>query len=93
MTPLLLVSEPDAFADALLQTGVENFIIQAFHFARGKFVASTREQAVALMCEKLGCGRDAFQDAYMERYNAAHKILKARLPRLGEGKDGFKPPF
>ena len=93
MTPLLLVSEPDAFADSLLQTGVENFIIQAFHFARGKFVASTREQAVALMCQKLGCDRSAFQDAYMERYNAAHQILKARLPRLGEGKDGFKPPF
>lgn len=93
MTPLLLVSEPNAFADSLLQTGVENFIIQAFHFARGKFVASTREQAVALMREKLGCDREAFQDAYMERYNAAHKILKARLPRLGEGKDGFKPPF
>ena len=93
MTPLLLVSEPDAFADSLLQTGVGNFIIQAFHFARGKFVASTREQAVALMCEKLGCDREAFQDAYMERYNAAHEIMKARLPRLGEGKDGFKPPF
>ena len=93
MTPLLLVSEPNAFADSLLQTGVENFIIQAFHFARGKFVASTREQAVALMCEKLGCEREAFQDAYMERYNAAHEIMKARLPRLGEGKDGFKPPF
>lgn len=93
MTPLLLVSEPNAFADSLLQTGVENFIIQAFHFARGKFVASTREQAVGLMCEKLGCEREAFQDAYMERYNAAHKTLKARLPRLGEGKDGFKPPF
>ena len=93
MTPLLLVSEPNAFADSLLQTGVGNFIIQAFHFARGKFVASTREQAVALMCEKIGCEREAFQDAYMERYNAAHKTLKARLPRLGEGKDGFKPPF
>ncbi len=93
MTPLLPVGEPDEFADALLQTGVENFIIQAFHFARGKFVASTREQAVALMCQKLGCSREAFQDAYMERYNAAHQILKARLPRLGEGKDGFKPPF
>lgn len=93
MTPLLLVSEPNAFADSLLQTGVGNFIIQAFHFARGKFVASTREQAVALMCEKLGCDREAFQDAYMERYNAAHEIMKARLPRLGEGKDGFKPPF
>ena len=93
MTPLLLVSEPNAFADSLLQTGVGNFIIQAFHFARGKFVASTREQAVGLMCEKLGCEREAFQDAYMERYNAAHEIMKARLPRLGEGKDGFKPPF
>lgn len=93
MTPLLLVSEPNAFADSLLQTGVGNFIIQAFHFARGKFVASTREQAVGLMCEKLGCEREAFQDAYMERYNAAHEIMKARLPRLGEGKAGFKPPF
>ena len=93
MTPLLLVSSPYDFADSLLETGVQKFIAQSFHFQRGKFVASTREGALKLMADKLGCDMNSFKAAYMENYDSAFKVLKAELPMLGEGKDGFKPPF
>ena len=93
MTPLLLVSQPYAFVNNLLETGVEKFIAQPFHFSRGKFVASTREGAFDLMAEKLGCERSSFQDTYMEHYQRVFEVLRDNLPDLGEGKDGFKPPF
>lgn len=93
MTPLLLVSQPYAFVENLLETSVEKFIAQPFHFARGKFVASTRERAFDLMAEKLGCERSEFQDVYLEHYRRVFEVLRERLPNLGEGKDGFKPPF
>ena len=93
MTPLLLARDPDAFADELLATGVEKFIIQPFHFQRGKFVASTRDLAFEIMAEKLGTEPDSFRDEYMRRYQDALAVLRDRLPSLGEGKDGFAPPF
>ena len=93
MTPLLLVSSPYAFADALLDTAVPKFIAQPFHFRRGKFLAGTRDQAFDLMAAKLGCDRAAFQDAYLEHYAMVFGVLQDTLPELGEGKDGFAPPF
>ena len=93
MTPLLLVRDAEAFAERLLATGAEHFIAQPFHFARGKFVASTREGALALMAAKLGCDADSFQPRYLEHYEAAFEVLRAALPELGEGKGGFAPPF
>ena len=97
MTPLLWASDPRAFADRLLETGVRKFIIQPFHYQRGKFVASTREQAVGLMTRKLNCDRAAFRDRYVAHYAEARAILKETLENagaeLGEGKAGFSPPF
>ncbi len=93
MTPLLLVSSPDAFAENLRDTGVEKFIAQPFHFKRGKFLASTRDEAFDLMAEKLRCDQDLFKDKYMEHYNTVFDVLRDTLPELGEGKGGFKPPF
>lgn len=97
MTPLLLVSDAELFADELLDTDVRRFIIQPFHFTRGKFVANTREEAVQLMADKLGCDIQEFVDAYMRDYEATERIIRDRLAdegiELGKGKDGFKPPF
>ncbi len=93
MTPLLLVSNPYAFADSLRETGVPKFIAQPFHFQRGKFLAGTRDKAFDLMAEKLGCDRASFRTEYMEHYRKVLEVLRERLPELGEGKDGFKPPF
>ena len=97
MTPLLWASNPQAFADSLLATGVRQFIIQPFHHQRGKFVASTREQAVKLIMQKLGCARDAVRKEYDARYGEWYAVLEAALTgsgaTLGVGKDGFAPPF
>ena len=98
MTPLLLVNDNDAFAADLIGTGVRKFIAQPFHFNRGKFVAKTRNQAFDLMAEKLGCKRDNFVGEYLKRYREFFKVLSNKLrdnnlPPLGEGKDGFAPPF
>ena len=93
MTPLLLVHDAEAFAESLLATGAEHFIAQPFHFARGQFIASTREGAVALMTEKLGCDSATFHTRYLEHYQSAFEVLRVKLPELGEGKEGFAPPF
>lgn len=97
MTPLLWVSDPDAFAERLLASGVRKFIVQPFHFQRGKFIASTRENALGLMARKLGCDRAVFRERYLAHYEKVCAVLEARLTsagaELGVGKDGFKPPF
>ena len=93
MTPLLLVEDADGFADSLLATGVEQFIVQPFHFQRGRFLAGTRDAALCLMAEKLASPSATFRQAYLEHYERVRDILRHRLPNLGEGKDGFRPPF
>ena len=93
MTPLLWVSQPYTFADDLLATGVRRFIAQPFHFQRGKFLASTRDTARELMASKLNADNESFKYRYLEHYNRTFSILKNKLSDLGEGKDGFKPPF
>ncbi|MGI9175653.1 MAG: SPL family radical SAM protein [Rhodothermales bacterium] len=82
MTPLLPVRDPAAFAESLLATGAERFVVQPFHAAKGKFVAGTREEAIRAS-EALG-----WTD---ERYREVVRVLAARLPDLREGKDGFAP--
>lgn len=47
MTPLLLVRDARRFAEDLLATGVKDFIAQPFHSQRGRFVAGTRDSALA----------------------------------------------
>ena len=93
MTPLLLVQDAEKFAEELLETGVEHFIVQPFHFQRGKFVAGTRDTALGIVAEKLLCNRRAVVDRYLDHYRDVRDVLRRRLPRLGEGKQGFRPPF
>ena len=45
------------------------------------------------MTEKLGCTPSSFRDKYMRHYDEVFKVLRKSLPNLGEGKDGFAPPF
>lgn len=99
MTPLLLVQDPPGFAGRLAATGARRFIIQPFHFAPGRnqFVAQTRDQALELMAEKLECPPANFKQRYLEHYRQAGAILRETLNRpgftLGEGREGFRPPF
>ena len=95
MTPLIWANDPDVFADQLLQTGIERFIVQPFKFTGGKFVAQTREGALRLMADLLGCDAhpQVIQREYMKRYRDARSVLRDVLPNLGEEKEGFAPPF
>ena len=45
------------------------------------------------MAEKLGCDRESFREEYLEHYRMVFGVLQDMLPELGEGKDGFSPPF
>ncbi|WP_354699051.1 radical SAM protein [Paraconexibacter sp. AEG42_29] len=82
MTPLLPVVDPVAFAAALRATGVRRFVVQPFHVDRGRFVAGTREPALALL-------RDMDWDA--AKYRTTVEILRRELPSLDEGREGFAP--
>ena len=93
MTPLLMVRDLDGFADSLLATGVERFILQGFHFEKGDFIRQTREEAFRIMAEKLGCTARDFRPAYERHCREARRVLAERLPQMGEGQRGFAPPF
>ncbi len=82
MTPLLPVTDANGFADSLLATGVKRFIVQPFHAKKGAYAAGTKETAAPLI-EKYHWDGDG--------YVAVRDVLRARLPHLGEGKDGFAP--
>lgn len=93
MTPLLLVRNASKFANDLLDTGVQNFIVQPFHFQRGKFIAGTRDGALTLIAQKLSSDPATFREAYLRHYRQVRTVLRSQLPQLGEGKEGFRPPF
>lgn len=93
MTPLLLVRDAGLFAEELKATRVREFIIQPFHFRRGKFVAGTRKAALGILAEKLDCSPTSVPSRYLEHYRRIRDVLFTDLPRVGEGKDGFKAPF
>ena len=93
MTPLLLVRDLEGFADSLLETGVERFIMQGFHFEKGEFIRQTREEAFQIMAQKLGCTVRDFRPRYEAHYREVRTVLKERLPQMGEGQRGFAPPF
>ncbi|WP_299273457.1 radical SAM protein [uncultured Psychroserpens sp.] len=82
MTPLLPVYNPDSFAEELLETGINRFIIQPFHKDKGKFVRGTREEALKILNE--------FNWSDVE-YERVLKIMQKKIPNLGIGKTGFAP--
>lgn len=94
ITPLIWVSDANQFAQDLIETGIDQFIVQPFHLTRGKFVAGTRKAALQKIEEKLG---DSSAQNYNEHYKMALDVLRRRLQNggavLGEGKKGFSPPF
>ena len=94
MTPLLLVSDPETFADSLLATGVRRFIVQGFNMNdERRYMAHTRQLAKDVLSEKLGCSGEEMIRMYEERYRRTRRVLRNRLPNLGEGQSGFGPPF
>jgi DNA repair photolyase len=82
LTPLLPLRDAAAFAQRLLATGVQRFVVQDFHTTRSRFVAGTGEAARRLLAER-GWGQ--------AQYAAARATLEALLPNLREGQAGFAP--
>jgi DNA repair photolyase len=82
MTPLLPVADPVSFADQLLATGVDHFVVQPFHAAKSRFVAGTRDDALELVAKR-GWDDQAYSDCV--------DALRSLLPRLDEGRNGFAP--
>ncbi|MFN3219844.1 MAG: radical SAM protein [Acidimicrobiales bacterium] len=82
ITPLLPLDDLDHFADELLATGVERYVVQPFHATRGKFVAGTGPKAREILREYGWTQRD---------YAAAVERLRALLPEVAEGREGFAP--
>ena len=82
MTPLLPVKDPEKFAESLKDTGIQRFIVQPFHPEKGKFIASTKQDALNQV-HKMNWNN--------KKYKNAVKIFKEKLPWLGEGKEGFAP--
>jgi DNA repair photolyase len=84
MTPLLPVSSPESFAEKLLETGAQQFVIQDFHGGNIRFAAGTGAEALEVS-EGMNWGK--------EGYEAVRDYLRAHLPNLGEGQEGFRPPW
>ena len=93
MTPLLLVRDPEAFAETLVETGVNRFITQPFHTGNAQFVAGTRQMAMSLMAERLECEAGDVVKEHQRHYNVLRAALARRLGDIGEGRNGFAPPF
>ncbi len=98
MTPTLLVRDREKFSQELIDTGVQRFIAQSFRISGGRFTAQTGPQAQARMAELMGHTIQDFQPHYEAAYRAFfqtmdQKLRAAGLQPLGEGKDGFAPPF
>ena len=83
MTPLLPVADPERFAQQVLATGAERFVVQAFHPTKSRFVAGTGEAALAIAEQ---------YDWTPARYEAVVATMKRYLPTLYEGQPGFTPP-
>ncbi len=82
MTPLLPISDPQSFAQRLQATGVTDFVVQPFHPDRGRFVAGTRDAALAEI-RRL--------DWTPQRYQETVDVFRRLLPSLTEGREGFAP--
>ncbi len=83
MTPLLPLEDAEEFARRVASTGARRFVAQPMHVASGRFVAGTRDRAVALSKEL---------DWDEAAYERALESLSETLPGLLTGKSGFGPP-
>ncbi|HEX2079706.1 MAG TPA: radical SAM protein [Longimicrobium sp.] len=82
ITPMLPLRDPARFADRLASLEADVYVAQPFKPSRGPFAASTRQMATDILHE---FGWDD------RRYRRAFDELRARLPHLYEGQDGFMP--
>ena len=92
LTPFLMAHDVDELMNKLFDTGVKNFIIQAFRQAPGKFSAKTDSDVLHTVGELLA--RNDLE--YGQHYNFVRNRLVERAyfekASVGEGKEGFSLP-
>lgn len=96
MTPLLPLKNAVDFGEELLATGCRRFIIQDFHAPQQpdkRFVRGTDRRAVALLEQHYEMEEEDARQAYRREYFRNRDALRSMLPKMGEGKPGFAPPF
>jgi DNA repair photolyase len=82
VTPMLPLEDPERFAIRLAAIGADIYVAQPFKSSNGRFAASTRSMALDIARE---------YDWTDEKYRAAFSALRAHLPHLYEGREGFMP--
>ena len=99
-TPMLPLENVESFLATLRETGVTRYIIQPFKLPAvkgegeaGKFVARTDRKAVELTRAHYGLPEQAAAAAYQQEYRRHRERFRQEFPDLGEGKDGFQPPW
>jgi DNA repair photolyase len=83
LTPLLPVTDADAFGPRLRAANADVYVIQQFQAGNARFAAGTRPAARTLAQER------GWTEA---RYQEVRTILARHLPHLFEGREGFMPP-
>jgi DNA repair photolyase len=82
ITPMLPLEDPETFACRLAALKADIYVTQPFKPSNGPFAASTRGIALEIVQEFGWTTRD---------YERALTILRAKLPNLYEGREGFLP--
>lgn len=99
-TPMLPLKDAKDFIRQLKETGVTRFIIQPFKLpvnAKGasqeRFTARTDRKAIELTAQHYQLPADQAAKAYEQEYARNRALFKQPFPGIGEGKDGFQPPW
>lgn len=82
ITPMLPLEDPEAFANRLAALEADIYVAQPFKPSSGRFAAGTRGIALEIAQEFNWTTRD---------YENAFAMLRAKLPHLYEGREGFMP--
>ena len=99
LTPLLPVLDIQELIDQIRETGISKVIVQPFKQAvenqngSGGMTAKTNRKALDKTLDWYGGTVESAHREYRQEYAANLKELQAAFPGLGQGKDGFRPPF
>ena len=93
ITPFLWADDIDQMISDVIETGADRVLMAQFKFTKGNFVANTRNEALELMADLLGCKQTNVQVEYQKHYEEARSVVMPRVQQegiyFGENKDGF----
>ncbi len=82
ITPMLPLEDPEIFACRLAELKADIYVTQPFKPSNGPFAASTRSMALEIAEE---------YNWTLHDYEHAVSVMRAKLPNLYEGREGFMP--